>query len=81
MWAIGSKTLNSKVLPFESHSPLRLEEQVHLRMMEEELFKIKDETRATSHGYLMWNYTAPSVPLIDLAVKYAATLITSVCRF
>lgn len=50
-------------------------------MMEEELFKIKDETRATSDGYLMRNYTAPSVPLIDLAVKYAATLITPVCRF
>lgn len=28
----------------------------------------------------MQNYTAPSVPVIDLAVKYAATLITSICR-
>lgn len=28
----------------------------------------------------MQNYTAPSVPVIDLAVKYAATLITSMCR-
>lgn len=28
----------------------------------------------------MQNYTAPSVPVIDLAVKYAGTLITSMCR-
>lgn len=28
----------------------------------------------------MQNYTAPSVPVIDLAVKYAATLMTSMCR-